>query len=164
MNQAHDGERIIAIDPRSSRFGFAVFEGPTRLLDWGIKSFRGGVNSVRIPASVKIRGLMDEFLPDAVVFMRRGAETADTARMRAALTQEAEKRLIAVHFLSPSDVKATFAGSNQNRYAVAAAMIERFPELASRRPGKPKIWRPEDYVLKIFDAVALGITYFSQRE
>ena len=30
--------RILAVDPRSSRLGFAVFELPIRLLDWGVRS------------------------------------------------------------------------------------------------------------------------------
>jgi hypothetical protein len=46
---------------------------------------------------------------------------------------------------------------------VAAAVIKQFPELTSRRPGERKIWKPEDYVIKIFDAAALGITYFARR-
>jgi hypothetical protein len=162
MHPANEDERIIAIDLRSSRFGFAVFEGPQRLLDWGIKNFRQGVNAVQIPAEVKLGNLMDEFLPSAVVLMKRDAETKGRAAMRDGLLREAEKRRIAVHFLSPREVKIAFVGSNRNKYAVAAAVIKQFPELASRRPGQRKIWKPEDYVIKIFDAAALGITYFAR--
>jgi hypothetical protein len=162
MHQANKHHRIIAIDLRSSRFGFVVFEGPQRLLDWGIKNFRKGVNAVRIPANVKLGDLMDEFLPSAVVLMKRDAETKGRAGMREGLLREAEKRRIAVQFLSPREVKSAFVGSNRNKYAIAAAVIERFPELASRRPGERKIWKPEDYVIKIFDAAALGITYFGR--
>jgi len=50
-------KRILAIDLRSRSFGFAVFEGPTRLLDWGVKSFRQGVNEPTIPASEKLAAL-----------------------------------------------------------------------------------------------------------
>ncbi len=162
MHKANKHERIIAIDLRSSRFGFAVFEEPERLLDWGIKNFRQGVNAVRIPANVKLGCLMDEFLPNAVVLMEREAETKSRAGMREALLEEAEKRRIAVHFLSPREVKAAFVGSNRSKYVIAAAVIERFPELASRRPGERKIWKSEDYAIKIFDATALGITYFAR--
>ena len=162
MHQANEHQRIIAIDLRSSRFGFAVFEGRNRLLDWGIKNFRHGVNAVRIPADVKLGDLMDEFLPNVVVLMEREAETNGRAAMREGLQKEAQKRTIAVHFLSPREVKNAFVGSNCNKYAVAAAVIQRFPELASRRPGPRKIWKPEDYVMKVFDAAALGITYFAR--
>jgi hypothetical protein len=162
MHRANEHERIIAIDLRSRRFGFAVFEGPKRLLDWGIKNFRHGVDTVRIPANVKLGRLMDEFLPNAIVLMRREAETKGRAGMREGLLREAKKRRIAVRFLSPRQVKSAFDGSNRNKYAIAAAVIERFPELASRRPGERRIWNPEHYVIKIFDAAALGITYFAR--
>ena len=162
MHQANKHERIIAIDLRSSRFGFAVFEEPKRLLDWGIKNFRHGVDAVRVPATVKLGHLMDVFLPNAVVLMEREAETKGRAGMREGLLREAKKRRIAVHFLSPREVKSAFVGSNRNKYAVAAAVIEQFPELASRRPGERKIWKPEHYVIKIFGAAALGITYFAR--
>ena len=162
MHPANIHERIIAIDLRSSRFGFAVFDEPKRLLDWGVKNFRRGVNAVRFPANVKLGDLMDEFAPNAVVLMKRDAETKGRALMREALLREAEMRGIAVHFLSRREVKASFVGSNRNKYAIAAALIERFPELASRRPGERKIWKPEDYAIKIFDAAALAVTYFAR--
>jgi hypothetical protein len=161
MSQANKHERIIAFDLRSSRFGFAVFEEPKRLLDWGVRNFRRGVNAVRIPANVKLGDLMDEFSPNAVVLMERAAETTDRALMRKALLREAGKRGIVVHFLARREVKAVFVGSNRNKYAIAAALIVRFPELASRRPGERKIWKPEDYSMKIFDAAALGVAYFA---
>src|SRR5580658_7862506 len=66
----HD-ERIIAIDPRGCSFAFAVFEGPSRLLDWGVRSFRHGVNAVKIPASEKFAALLDYFSPDMVVARTR---------------------------------------------------------------------------------------------
>jgi hypothetical protein len=36
MHPKSNDRRILAIALRSRRFGFAVFEGPNRLLDWGI--------------------------------------------------------------------------------------------------------------------------------
>lgn len=162
MNEANAGERIIAIDLRSSRFGFAVFEGPENLLDWGVKSFRQGVNAARIPPNVKLGELMDEFSPKAIVLLKRDKETTNRASMREELQREAEKRRIDVRFLLARKVKSTFPGSNRNKHAMAAAIAERLPELASRRPGPRKIWKPDDYRLRIFDAVCLALAYFAR--
>jgi hypothetical protein len=156
-------KRIIAIDPRSSRFGFAVFEGPERLLDWGIKRFHRDVNAVQIQAKLKLINLMDEFLPHAVVILKRDVETRGIARMREALLRQAQKRGIALHFLSRRDVDGAFVGSNRNKYAIAAAVIKHLPELASRRPRQRKTWEPEHCIITIFDAAALGITYFARQ-
>jgi hypothetical protein len=161
MDQANECKRIVAIDLRSSRFGFAVFEGPERLLDWGVKSFRQGVNAVRIPTNVKLAELMDEFSPKTIVLLQRDIDTKKRASMREQLQREAEKRRIAIRLLSPRVVKSAFVGSNRNKHTIAAAVIERLPELASRRPAARKFWRPEDYRLRIFDAASLGLAYFS---
>jgi len=160
MHQANELKRIVAIDLRPSRFGFAVFEGPERLLDWGVKNFRQGVNAVRIPTNVKLGELMDEFSPKIVVLLKRDTDTKNRASMREQLLREAEKRRIAVRFLSPLALKSAFVGSNRNKHTIASAVIERLPELASRRPGPRKIWKPEDYRLRIFDAASLGLAYF----
>jgi hypothetical protein len=162
MDQANERTRIVAIDLRSSRFGFAVFEGPERLLDWGVRNFRQGVNAVRIPANVKFGELMDEFSPQTIVLMRRDTDTKNRASMREELLTEADKRRIAVRLLSPRAVKSAFVGSSRNKHTIAAALIERLPELASRRPGPRKIWKPDDYRLRLFDAASLGVAYFAR--
>jgi len=162
MHQANERKRIVAIDLRPSRFGFAVFEGPERLLDWGVKNFRQGLNAVRIPANVKLGELMDEFSPKTIVLLKRDVDTKNRASMREHVLREADKRRIAVSLLSPRAVKRAFVGSNRNKHTIATAVIERLPELASRRPGPRKIWKPDDYRLRIFDAVCLAHAYFAR--
>lgn len=161
MKDANKNERIISIDLRTSRFGFVVFEGPTCLLDWGVKNFRHGVNAVRIPANVKFGRLMERFLPNAILILTRDVETKGRAGLRESLQTEAEKRRISVHRIHPLAVKDAFAGSSRNKYEIASAVIKQFPELASRRPSQRKIWKPEDYVIQIFNAAALGVTHFT---
>ena len=48
-------QRVLAIDPYSNGFGFAVLEGPKRLIDYGIKKVGSG--EVRWDAT---RGCNDE--------------------------------------------------------------------------------------------------------
>src|SRR5438445_13626979 len=91
-------KRILAIDLRSRSFGFAVFEGPTRLLDWGVRSFRHGVNAVKIPAAEKLSGLMDEFSPSAIVVQKDFFESKKKTGMRDALLKQAECHRIPIRF------------------------------------------------------------------
>lgn len=38
MSRAYTKDiRVLAIDPSTRGFGFAVLEGPNRLIDWGVK-------------------------------------------------------------------------------------------------------------------------------
>jgi hypothetical protein len=156
-------KRILAIDLRGRSFGFAVFEGPSRLLDWGVKSFRRGVNAVKSPASDKFGTLMDDFSPDEVVLRKRdGDGHKRRCEMREAILREAAKRRIPARQLSRSAVKNTFMGVNRNKYTIAAALAKRLPELAPRLPAVPRIWMSEDYRMSVFDAAALGIAYFGK--
>jgi hypothetical protein len=43
-------KRVLALDVHPRSFGFVVFEGPNRIHDWGVKSFRRGVNAAKIPS------------------------------------------------------------------------------------------------------------------
>jgi len=153
-------KRILAIDLRSRSFGFAVFEGPKRLLDWGVKSFRQGVNGPKIPASLKFAALMDQFSPSTIVVRTGSVESRKKSAMRQVLVIEAEKCHIPVRLLTRRTVKNVFVGANRNKYTIAAAVVEQLPELASRLPNKRKIWKSEDYRMSIFDAAALGVAYF----
>jgi hypothetical protein len=67
MTEQTSEKRVLALDVHPRSFGFIVFEGPNRILDWGIKSFRPGVNAVQISAAEKLVALFDEFTPSAVV-------------------------------------------------------------------------------------------------
>src|SRR5258708_33559393 len=127
-------KRILAIDLRSRSFGFDVFEGPTRLLDWGVKSFRQGVNEPTIPASEKLAALMDEFSPSTIVLKKRDSETKKRTDMRNELVREATKRRISIRSLSRNGVKSAFPDCNRNKYTIAAALVKQLPELAPRLP------------------------------
>jgi len=155
-------KRILAIDLRSRSFGFVVFEGPARLLDWGVKSFRKGVNAVTIPASVKFSALMEEFSPSAIVVQKDFFESKKKTGMRDALLKQAEGHRIPIRFVTRRTVRLAFVGANRNKYVIAAALVKQLPELAPRLPGARKIWKSEDYRMSIFDAAALGVTYLSR--
>jgi len=114
-------KRILAVDLRSRSFGFAVFEGPTRLLDWGVKSFRQGVNEPTIPASEKLAVLMDDLSPSTIVLRKRDSDTKKRSEMCNALVREATKRRISIRLLSRNGVKDAFQ-SNSDRVLIAIAI------------------------------------------
>lgn len=150
-----DPERIIAVDLRPKSLGFGVFEGGDRILDWGVKSFRSGVNGVRVPLGPKVRELIAAYVPDAIVLRRR----AGTDAVFEELARAAEASRVAVRCLTRREVKSCFPGC-RNKDQVAAAVCDRFLELIPALPPKRVVWRKEDYRMRIFDAAATGIAYF----
>jgi len=162
--KSHD-KRIVAIDLRGGSFAFAVFQGPDRLLDWGVRSFRRGVNAVKIPARKKVAALLDYFSPDAVVIrVRTGDRDARRRKMREIVLGEAAKRRIPARLLSRRAVKDAFAGANRTKYTIAASVAERLPGLAPVLPTAHSLWVSEEYILSVFDAAATGIAYFNHSQ
>jgi hypothetical protein len=163
MSKIENKKRILALDVRPQRLGFAVFEGPDCLLDWGAKSFPSGAKAVRVPAGRKLAELLDEFAPAAVALRKRTARrTKKYLRMTGLVEREAGKRRIPLRFVTRSMVKKAFAGHERNKHEIATALAARFPELAPKLPPKRKCWQSEDYRIHLFDAAALGLAYFSR--
>jgi hypothetical protein len=152
MTDQTNEKLVLALDVHPQSFGFVVFEGPNQILDWGVRSFRTGVNAVKIPAATRFLALLDEFRPSAVVIGERLAR------------KTAKQAKIPVRCISRGDVNRAFVGFESNKYEVASALAQQFPDLAVRLPPRRKCWQSEDYRMGIFDAAALGVAYFVRRE
>src|SRR5438093_4088965 len=162
MNTRSHQKRVLALDVHPSRFGYVVFEGPDELLDWGVRSFRDGVNAVRIPPAQKLAALLDDFAPSVVVLEKRESRKRKASKIIETIRREAAKRLATVRFVTRRMVKRAFAGHDRNKDEIASVLGERFPELTPKLPPKRKIWQSEDYRMSIFDAAALGVAYFAR--
>jgi len=165
MSDSKNQKRVLALDVRPRSFGYALFEGPERLLDWGARSFRKGVNAVRIPLGEKIEALVDECDPTVVVAkeaqMRKKINSGKRRRMLGVIAGKAANRGIPVRVLGRTAVRNASNGL-QTKHQVASALAERFAELAPILPPKRKPWQSEDYRTSIFDAAALGAAYFAR--
>lgn len=152
-------ERIIALDLRRKSLGYVVFEGETRLLDWGVHRFSGGVSVARTLPGPKIRDLLAMYVPDALVVKRPRSESDEVL---SDLKQAAAARNLSIHFLSPREVKSIFPNC-RNKEQIASAVSERLPDVLWILPPRRKIWNSEHYRMKIFDAAATGLAYFSRK-
>ena len=153
--------RVLALEVRSRAFAYVLVEGPHELLDWSVRSFRGGVNAVRVPAGKKIADLLSEYCPDVVLV--RVAKDAHGKPVTCDVTDALRKSgHRAVRFVDPQAVRRFFARSDQarNKYEIAAIVARRFPEILWKLPRIRKAWESEDYRIALFDAAALALTYF----
>lgn len=153
--------RVLALDPMSRGFGFAVLEGPTNLVDWGI---RNAPNDDTRALLRKIRELSDLYHPDVIVIEDCGHNRSRRReRVRAVITQVAalNTRDTEVQLIPAALVRSVFgAGRAVTKYQVAKLVAEHFPEVGYRLPPERKTWMPEDARFAIFDAVAFGLTFF----
>src|SRR5215510_4391385 len=163
MSRAYTSDpRVLAIDPSTRGFGFAILEGPNRLIDWGVKETK---TDKRKRSLKLIADLIEQYQPSVLVvedYTRKGSRRCRRVReLIKDISKLAVQRKIKVRNFSRLKVKQAFSESGtSNKYEIAIAIAKRFPELAPRLPRFRKPWMSEDYRMSIFDAVAFGVTFF----
>jgi len=162
MSRAYTKDiRVLAIDPSTRGFGFAVLEGPNRLIDWGVKETKTDNKKKSLKL---IEDLIDRYQPSVIVvedYAGRGSRRCQRIQeLIDEISKLALKRKVRVRSFSRVKVKQAFAESGATKYSIALAIANRLPELAPRLPRFRKPWMSEDYRMSIFDAVAFGLTFF----
>lgn len=153
--------RILVMDIRADRIGYAAFETPEQLLDYGTCRFISGETG-----RARVEFLLRALAPSVLV-LRRPRTRSTRIRPRGNLNRrviegEAKKLIIPVAFIAERTLKNHFAEFNcRNKFQVAALLGTRFPEIAGRVPRARKCYEPEPWMTAFFDAVALGVTYFA---
>ena len=154
---------MLAISPTNGGFGFVVFEGPERLIDWGLKTARTTTGAKRLKLAPE---LFERYTPDALVIedlaekgSRRGRKASELLVRIARLSSQTNVETVRI---SRSAIKGAFAQFNSTtKYQIAATIAARLPELAPRLPKPRKPWMSEDSRMSIFDAAALALTFLS---
>ncbi|MBI3825629.1 MAG: hypothetical protein HY294_06525 [Candidatus Rokubacteria bacterium] len=158
---------ILAIDPIYRGLGWAVIEGGTRLVDWGVRNARqGNKNSVSLR---RVAELIGRYEPDVVVVENCKAAGSRRCRRVERLIERIEglasKKDIEVCKVSRAMLEeAFFHAEASTKHEIATVIARRFPALAVWVPPLRRTWMAEDYRDGMFDAVALGLTYFYLEE
>lgn len=160
-----NNQRVLALAPSSKGFGFAVLEGPERLVYYGTKEGQGDKNS---PCLNKIADLIEYYQPEVIVLENPN----DKACRRCLRVQEllqnivklASSKSIRARTFSRSQIKEVFSLSDTfTKHQIAHILAEQFPELALRLPPLRKPWMGEDKRMSIFEAGAIALSfYFSE--
>jgi hypothetical protein len=146
---------ILAIDPTSRGFAFAVLEAPAFLVDWGERIIPAKTGSLLR----KVDDLLTHHQP-AVLVVEDLAAKGCRRRKRAReeinrMEQLAIARGVRVVRVSRLAVVDTFA-PGKSKYEAALRLAVTFPALAQRLPRKRKAWMAEDARMNIFDALGLA--------
>ena len=159
-----DDKRVLAIDPASRGFGFAVLEGPHALIDWGVRDARQN----KAPGTLRrIEGLFRLYEPDALVVEdcshRSSRRRERVQHLIENILDLARQERIKVLRMPISTVRRFFSETGAaTKHQIATALAERFPELARRLPRKRRPWESERYAMSVFDATALGVVSFDR--
>jgi hypothetical protein len=163
IHKRSSAELVLAAFPSAKGFGYAVFEGPRSLIDWGMRSVHGAQKNRE--SLKKVHELLTFYRPDVVVL-----ENYEGPGSRRARRIEILFNLIAAHAhgegmrtasFSRTEVRACFGLTAKRE--IAESIVREFPELEPRLPPVRKIWMSEDRRMNIFDAAALAITFFNSK-
>jgi hypothetical protein len=146
---------ILAIDPTSRGFAFAVLEAPAFLVDWGERI---------VPAKAgdllrKVDELLSCYEPTLLVVEDLAVPGARRRKRASTEIRSIEllalKRGLAVKRISRLGVIDAFA-PGKSKFEVALRLTEIFPALAERLPRKRKAWATEDARMNVFDALGFA--------
>jgi hypothetical protein len=160
--------RLLALDLRTRRFGFAVLEGPQDLLEWGSRRLRR--TSMSDPESFirrRLAPLVKLYAPTVIVVKRGSRQGAGNNSKHEYLLQmimkEAQRQAIAVAVIGRKEMRSVFGETRRaTKETIAQQVAARFPQLKWKLPPARKPWANEAHAMTIFDAVALGLTYLSR--
>jgi Holliday junction resolvasome RuvABC endonuclease subunit len=158
--------RILAIDPTSRGFGYVVFEGTMRLIDWAVVSLKTERDTRTL---ARIGGLLLRCHPDVVVLEKSNAKGSRRGKRVRRLLEEiselARSHHCGVRRYSRIQVRQVFDGRGaRNKHDIAAFIAESYPELFPRLPRYRKPWMPEDERMAIFDAASFALAYFAEEQ
>ena len=154
--------RILALDLRLRRFGFAVFEGPRGLLDYGVRSIASQEGHGHRFASKPLSELIRIWAPESIVIKKEKWEALgakpETKALSANILELISTHEILLRLVSRHDFEVAFdhLGST-TKYEIAASLGRIFPELAWKVPPERKPWESEHPRMSAFDAIALGL-------
>lgn len=157
--------RVLAIDPTTRGFGFAVFEGVERLIDWGVVSVAADRNARCL---TRLAGLLRRYTPDLLVVedhtsrgCRRWRRIRDLLHRVHSIAREHGTK---TRRISAAGVRRVFADlDTTTKHEIAGALASRYPELVPWLPPRRKPWDSEDERMGIFDAAAFAVAYFESQ-
>lgn len=164
MTDAATPDLVLALYPTSRGFGFVLFEGPESPFDWGVRDIKKKHKNEQTVAAIK--KLIDQYRPEVLVIEdtsdRRSRRTSRIRKLYRMLTHLAETEYVDIGRCTKKETLACFAPVGaRTKYEIAAAIAAQIPAFEHRMPPKRKPWMSEDPRQSLFDAAALGLTYFA---
>ena len=165
MTHGNPQNFVLSIYPFWRGFAFVLFEGPDNPFDWGVKEIKQKHKDAKTLAEIK--KIVDRYRPEVLVIEdttdKGSRRTSRIRKLYRMLVHFAEAEYVDLHRCSKTEVRACFATIGAStKYELARAIATQIPAFAHRIPRRRKVWMSEDPRQSLFDAAALGLTYFAR--
>jgi hypothetical protein len=156
---ATSSHRILAVEFRAGRLGYAVLESPLRLNDFGAACVLSLAS-----ARSRIARLLRIWRPTILVLRGTSFRYRFISRQRRPVVRvaldEARKAGIPVARFTEEGFNAFFERhSCSDKYEMAEYIAASIPEMAWRLPPRPKMYDPEPRTILYFDSISLAFAY-----
>lgn len=153
------GHRVLSVDVRPHRFGYAVFETPARLIDYGATRFDSPAACLH-----RVSFLMKNSGPSTIVLRKTARSSTRNQPLTRAIirliARQSRHSSIQIAFVGERQVRSTLGDERQvTKHVIASLLAQTFPELIWKLPQPRKPWEPESLNMLIFDAVAIGVSH-----
>lgn len=155
---------VLAVTLGARGFAYVLLESPQTPFDWATVTL---VAKERTAAATdRITLLMNQYQPTVLVLEDLSAPGGRHSKGLQALSRQlahlAGSRGIGVAVFDRQAIRTAFAPLGaRTKPEIAKAIADAIPAFNHRLPPKRKVWMPEDRRQMLFDATALGITYYS---
>jgi Holliday junction resolvasome RuvABC endonuclease subunit len=151
----------LGIAPTTRGYGWAAFNSPLNVYDWGLVFVRSDKN---LRCVKHFERLLDRLQPELVVMEEPSRQVFRTKRvleLHRLLKSVAHLKQIEVATYRRDQVQSTFAmvGAHSQQ-EIAESIARHFPDLAHRVPRRRSAWMGEDRRTGLFAAVALVLSHF----
>jgi len=141
---------------------FALFEGVSAPVDWGIKTLPKKKDYVE-----QARLLLHLYKPKVLILQECKGKLARCtkviARLIDAIAKLAREKRIRVYRYTREEIRSCFAYYGaRTKDEIAREIAKLFPEFEPYVPPMRGIWCSEAYRMRLFDALALVITYYAK--
>lgn len=156
--------RVLAIHATSNGFAYCIFEGARCLIDFGIKHVTKPEKNKHCLSLVE--QLIVRYDPHNITIEdvdEHGSKRSMRVRhLYRDLEKMADRSGIVTYAYPWPVVFSVFKNARpKTRHDIAIVVAEILPDIRRRLPPKRKIWLPQDPRQALFDAAAIGITYYS---
>jgi RNase H-fold protein (predicted Holliday junction resolvase) len=157
--------RTIGIDPTPRGYGFAVLEGPARLVDFGTTA----VPNLKTRGYVeRVEALIERYDPSVMVLENPHGKGSRRSKRVARVIRELEtlawRRHVKVRRVSRAEVRAVFNESGWRKGEIASTLTGAYPALEDILPPKRRPWEAEREGMAVYDALSFALTGFGPEE
>ena len=151
---------VLALHPRTRGIGYAVLEGPRRLVDRGVIGHRFSIEKLLRNAVTK---LVEQYQPDIIVHetIDNTKKTNRAGRLLTLLDSHMTERKIEISTYTREDILNFLdMHGKTDSHGIARKISIWFPSLEASIPRKRKFFETQNSAYHMFIAIAFALTHY----